>query len=117
MPAAEELVPLGAVLALVEGTVVVQGAPGGRAVGEGTLLCLADRRPLGKVEETFGPVLAPFYSLRYAGPKPMPADVQAGAAVYAVKTQADFLMPEKLKNKARREGLFFICVAFPRLLS
>ena len=62
------------------------------------MLCLADRTPLGHVEDVFGQVKAPFYALRYyAGD--VPANVAPGVAVFSVDQYADMLVPDKLKAK------------------
>lgn len=55
------------------------------ALREGSVLCLEDRRPLGRIEEILGPVLCPIYALRYAGDGgEMPAAVVSGARVWSV---------------------------------
>ena len=46
-------------------TIVIQAAgEGDAALDEGSLLCLPDRRALGRVEEVFGPVKLPLYVVR-----------------------------------------------------
>ena len=79
----EEIRLIGKVMSRVGDVVVVQSAPGGakpkRSVGGGdddgeeeedepldedSVLCLRDRRGLGAIEEVFGPVSSPLYSLR-----------------------------------------------------
>ena len=76
----EEIRLIGKVMSRVGDVVVVQSAPGGakpkRSVGdddgeeedepldEDSVLCLRDRRGLGAIEEVFGPVSSPLYSLR-----------------------------------------------------
>lgn len=48
-------------------TIVIQAAgEGDAALDEGSLLCLPDRRALGRVEEVFGPVKLPLYVVRVA---------------------------------------------------
>ena len=59
---------------------------------EGTVLCLEDRTPLGRVTELFGPVQAPLYALRYSGSAAsVPGAVVAGAHVCAVEKYASAL--------------------------
>ena len=68
--ASEEIRSIGRVMSVVGRTVVVGSAARGRtAEGEETLdeesvLCLGDRTGLGVIEEVFGPVSSPLYSLR-----------------------------------------------------
>ena len=52
---------------------------------EGSVLCLEDRQPLGRIEEILGPVVSPIYALRYAGTGgPMPASLGPGTCVCSV---------------------------------
>ena len=77
----------------------MQAPENGRAVTEGSVLCLASREPIGKVEEVFGPVMQPLYSLRYAcGPTP-PAELAVGAAVCALERLTQYVLPEELYAK------------------
>jgi hypothetical protein len=46
-----------------------------------SVLVLAGRQLLGRVEEVFGPVTHPLYALRYGGPQPMPPEVAKDAQV------------------------------------
>lgn len=62
------LIPAGSVLSVIEGTIVVRAVAGSRALNEGSALVLQDGTPIGVVEDIFGPVQAPLYALRYAGP-------------------------------------------------
>lgn len=65
---------------------------------EGTVLCLGDRRALGRVEEIFGPVSAPLYALRYTGSAgPPPESAAAGALVFTVEKYAAKLEAELLQ--------------------
>lgn len=68
--ASETIRSIGRVMSVVGSTVVVTSAAKGRtAEGEETLdedsvLCLGDRTGLGAIEEVFGPVTSPLYTLR-----------------------------------------------------
>lgn len=68
-----------------------------RAVDEGSVLCLGSRQPLGRVEELFGPVDEPLYSLRYACPTPAPADLVPGCRVFSVERLSTHVLPEAFK--------------------
>lgn len=73
----------------------------GRLFNEGTVLCLGDRTPLGRVEEIFGPVTAPLYALRYTGSAGAPpVSAAAGAPVFSVEKYAAMLEPEVLQTQA-----------------
>lgn len=63
----------------------VQAPEQSPALREGSVLCLEDRKPLGRIEEILGPVMCPIYALRYAGDGgTMPAEVAPGARVCSV---------------------------------
>ena len=67
---------------------------------EGTVLCLEDRTPLGRVTELFGPVHAPLYALRYSGSAAsVPATVAAGSHVCAVEKYASALEAEAVHKQ------------------
>ena len=74
----------------------VQVPINGRALNEGTVLCMEDRTPVGRVEEVFGPVTAPLYALRWAGPGPLPASLTAGAPLCTTAKLAEYVLPEHL---------------------
>lgn len=61
------------------------------------MLCLADRQPLGRVEEVFGPVDEPLYSLRYACGSEPPAELQTGAAVMSLERMSTYILPAEVK--------------------
>ena len=62
--ASDSLQWCGCVTAVVDGALVVQCQPGGRALDIGSAICAEDRSPIGRVEEVFGPVTEPLYSIR-----------------------------------------------------
>lgn len=75
----------------------LQGPKSSRAVDEGSVLCLDERKPLGRVEEVFGPVEEPLYALRYACGGTLPAEVAPGAAVVSVQRLSTYILPEAVK--------------------
>lgn len=94
------LTPAGAVLSVIEDTIVVRAVGGSRALNEGTALVLEDRALLGAVEEIFGPVSAPLYALRYAGGAAEPPQgLVPGAVVFSVDRLALYVLPEALTVK------------------
>jgi len=60
------LVPFAHVDSIIANVAVLRSAKGAATVDEGTYVCLADRRVLGVVFETFGAVTDPCYSVRFA---------------------------------------------------
>lgn len=75
----------------------LQAPKGTRAVDEGSVLCLASRQALGRVEEIFGPVDEPLYSLRYACGSDLPTELQPGAAVLSLERMSSYILPDKVK--------------------
>ena len=65
---------------------------------EGSILCLPNRTPLGRVEEVFGPVTEPLYSLRFAGGTEVPMEVRQGAAVCSVERFNTYVLPEAVQQ-------------------
>ena len=62
-----KLVLLGSIISVVQTVIVVQASnPNGECLQEGSLLCLQDRKVIGPIFETFGPLESPFYSVRLA---------------------------------------------------
>ncbi|KAI3431398.1 hypothetical protein D9Q98_004451 [Chlorella vulgaris] len=94
----------GMVQSMLEGMIVVKAHTGSRALSEGCVLVLEDRTPIGCIEEIFGPVVSPFYALRYGGAQPMPAALQQGATVCSVDRLADFVLPEELRVRGQDVG-------------
>ena len=85
---------------------LVQEAKNGRALSEGTVLCSQERTPIGRIEDTFGPVMSPLYALRWAGQGDMPATVAVGSAVFTTQKLAEYLLAEQLYTNVR---LFLEC--------
>lgn len=73
-----------------------QEAENGRALSEQTVLCSQDRIPIGRIEDTFGPVMCPLYTLRWAGEGDMPPSLVVGAPVFTTQKLAEYLLPEQL---------------------
>lgn len=80
-----ELLQVGNVSARIDEQLVVKGLENGKAVIEGTILCLGDRTPLGRVWEIFGPVRHPHYVVRTT------VDMPPGEIVFAPQPEASFV--------------------------
>ncbi|XP_062507176.1 H/ACA ribonucleoprotein complex non-core subunit NAF1-like [Corticium candelabrum] len=61
----DELDKIGSVHSIVDTLVVVQSRPMLPALDTDSVLWKSDRRPLGSIFETFGPVQSPYYSIRF----------------------------------------------------
>jgi len=86
----------GVVSAVVGHTVVVAGLEGRGPYADGSVFCLEDRTVLGRVEDVFGPVASPFYSLRCAE---VPAAATPGRPVLCVLQHSAVLDPQSLHTK------------------
>jgi len=58
--------------------VIVQATEGCPAIDQDSVLWSAERRAIGRVFETFGPVMSPFYSIRFNDAADI-AEAQVGA--------------------------------------
>ncbi|KAL0048917.1 hypothetical protein WJX82_002315 [Trebouxia sp. C0006] len=92
----EPLLAAGTISSILEGTIVVQEAENGRALCEGTVLCSEDRIAIGRIEDTFGPVMCPLYTLRWAGRGDMPSSLALDAPVFTTQKLAEYLLAEQL---------------------
>lgn len=93
-----QLYPAGSLSSVVEGCLVVQGALGAAPLDIGSALCTADRVPLGRVEDIFGPVNAPLYVLRFSGDGEQPASLQPGVEVFAVPSMMQLVEQAALEG-------------------
>ena len=78
---------------------MLQAPENGRAVSEGTPLCLGTGQPVGRVEDVFGPVMEPLYSLRYACGPQMPSEIAVGTAMCSIQRLTDYILPQELYAK------------------
>ena len=68
VPETEEIVACGRLLNKMGTTFVVVGevnSGAGKALDEGTVICLENRSVVGRIEEVFGPVVSPHYIVRF----------------------------------------------------
>ena len=91
---------IGNVASVVDNVVVVQGKKNAIALDIGSVLWWYNRIPLGRVDDVFGPVFAPLYSVRFI-------DVEEAAKykekvshkIYYSRAFALFVLPAQLKDK------------------
>jgi hypothetical protein len=60
------------------------------------VLCSEDRIAIGRIEDTFGPVMCPLYTLRWAGQGDMPSSLTVDAPVFTTHKLAEYLLAEQL---------------------
>lgn len=91
----------------------------GRAVSEGTPLCLGSRAPMGRVEDVFGPVMEPLYSLRYACGSQMPPEIAVGTELFCIQRLTEYILPQELYVKGWVKALRAIvscCISQARVV-
>ncbi|XP_062334605.1 H/ACA ribonucleoprotein complex non-core subunit NAF1 [Osmerus eperlanus] len=65
LPEGSELQPMGTVSSIIQQLVIIQSLKDTPPLREDSVLFNSDRQAMGKVFEVFGPVLSPFYVLRF----------------------------------------------------
>ncbi|CAI8615995.1 unnamed protein product [Vicia faba] len=74
--------PVGVVMSTLGAKVVVEGVDKHEPLNEGSILWLTEsRKPLGLVDEIFGPVKNPYYVVRYNSENDIPAGIQGGTTL------------------------------------
>lgn len=68
------------------------------------MLCSEDRIPVGRIEDVFGPVMSPLYTLRWAGQGELPPTVAVGAPLFTTQKLAEYLLPEQLYTQVPSSG-------------
>lgn len=105
LPDTVHLTLLGTVSSVVQNVIVIQSSLSGHdsVLDAGTIVCSQDRRVLGEIFETFGPVQSPCYSIRFSSADdPLLSECAKGAAVfYAPDDQslASIMQTSALKEK------------------
>ncbi|XP_058729558.1 H/ACA ribonucleoprotein complex non-core subunit NAF1-like [Vicia villosa] len=89
--------PVGVVMSTLGPKVVVEGVEKHEPLNEGSILWLTEsRKPLGLVDEIFGPVKNPYYVVRYNSENDIPAGIQGGTTlVSCVPEFADRVLNHK----------------------
>ncbi|XP_067993276.1 H/ACA ribonucleoprotein complex non-core subunit NAF1 [Melanerpes formicivorus] len=103
LPDNVELKPFGTVSSIIEQLVIIESLSGLPPVNEDSIIFKRDRQAAGKIFEIFGPVLHPFYVLRFNSSEHIKAkgiNVQDG--MYFAPSVEDFtqyIFAEKLKQE------------------
>ncbi|WJX40823.1 hypothetical protein P8452_28258 [Trifolium repens] len=92
-----KMVPIGVVMSTLGAQVIVEGVEKHEPLNEGSILWLTEsRKPLGLVDEIFGPVKNPYYIVRYNSESEVPAGIQGGTTlVSCVPEFADRVLNNK----------------------
>lgn len=102
--------PQGYLSSIVDRTLVISAdihAAGSNAItvlDEQSLLCTAEREPLGRIDEVFGPVSSPRYTVRREASQAFPENVTPGIKVFYVEPEVKFVVANTLHKKVRTEG-------------
>jgi len=92
--------PAGVILKVLGDKVIVEADPQFDVLDEGSLICTEDRTSLGVVDEVFGPVASPLYTIRYNSNEDMPTDLlKLGTAVFFAESHSKVLVASKLDCK------------------
>ncbi|PNX71825.1 H/ACA ribonucleoprotein complex non-core subunit NAF1 [Trifolium pratense] len=92
-----KMLPVGVVMSTLGAQVIVEGVEKHEPLNEGSILWLTEsRKPLGLVDEIFGPVKNPYYIVRYNSESEVPAGIQGGTTlVSCVPEYADRVLNNK----------------------
>ncbi|KAJ3203800.1 hypothetical protein HDU82_006300, partial [Entophlyctis luteolus] len=97
IPPSATLREIGTVFALVENMLVVESLPSSTiALDADTIVCTHDRKVIGKIFETFGPVIQPMYSIRYSSDV-IDVSVGTGDIVFFVEEMAKYVFAAQLR--------------------
>ncbi|XP_027347112.1 H/ACA ribonucleoprotein complex non-core subunit NAF1-like [Abrus precatorius] len=87
---------VGIVTSIIGAQVIVEGVEKHDPLNEGSILWLTEsRKPLGLVDEIFGPVKNPFYVVRYNSESEVPAGIHGGTLISFVPEFADHVLSNK----------------------
>ncbi|KNC46433.1 H/ACA ribonucleoprotein complex non-core subunit NAF1 [Thecamonas trahens ATCC 50062] len=88
----EPLELVGTISSQLDAVVVIKGLELSRPLEEGSILCTQDRKVIGAVAETLGPVQSPFYTVRFGDEAQVAAaGLALRAPVFTPKSRAQFV--------------------------
>ncbi|KAB2610507.1 hypothetical protein D8674_018539 [Pyrus ussuriensis x Pyrus communis] len=91
-----QMQPVGVVLSVLGTQVIVEGVEKHNPLNEGSILWVTESRsPLGLIDEIFGPVIQPYYVVRYNSESEIPSGIQTGILVSFVPEFADHVLNNK----------------------
>ncbi|KAJ3100997.1 hypothetical protein HK100_004625, partial [Physocladia obscura] len=101
IPPNANLIAIGQIFALVQDNLVIESTPNPhQTLDEDTIVCTRDRKVIGKIFETFGPVVQPLYSVRYVPDEDGPEvdRIKAGDTVFFVEEMAKYVFAAQLRS-------------------
>ncbi|KAL1362969.1 hypothetical protein HN51_011175 [Arachis hypogaea] len=88
--------PVGVVMSKLGAKVIVEGVEKHDPLSEGSILWITEsRKPLGLIDEIFGPVKNPYYVVRYNSENEVPTEVQGGTSISFVPEFANYVLNNK----------------------
>ncbi|MED6182660.1 hypothetical protein PIB30_030739 [Stylosanthes scabra] len=85
--------PVGGVMSKLGAKVIVEGIEKHDPLSEGSILWITEsRKPLGLIDEIFGPVKTPYYIVRYNSENEVPSEVQGGTLISFVPEFANYVL-------------------------
>ncbi|KAK7312776.1 hypothetical protein VNO77_36903 [Canavalia gladiata] len=88
--------PVGVVTSVIGAQVIVEAVEKHDPLNEGSILWLTEtRKPLGFIDEIFGPVKNPYYVVRYNSESEVPAGIHGGTLISFVPEYADRVLNNK----------------------
>ncbi|MED6125422.1 hypothetical protein PIB30_068382 [Stylosanthes scabra] len=88
--------PVGVVMSKLGAKVIVEGIEKHDPLSEGSILWVTEsRKPLGLIDEIFGPVKNPYYVVRYNSENEVPSEVQGGTLISFVLEFANYVLNNK----------------------
>ncbi|KAJ3106416.1 hypothetical protein HDU97_006401 [Phlyctochytrium planicorne] len=100
IPSDAPLKEVGTISGHVESQVIIQSTIDGESqvLDADTIILLQDRTIVGKIYETFGPVICPFYSVRFNTPEEIDEKFKIGTKVYFIPFLAKFVLTAHLRS-------------------
>ncbi|XP_061349539.1 H/ACA ribonucleoprotein complex non-core subunit NAF1-like [Gastrolobium bilobum] len=91
-----QMLPVGVVMSVLGAQVIVEGVEKHEPLNEGSILWLTEsRKPLGLIDEIFGPVKNPYYVVRYNSENEVPAGIHGGTLISFVPEFANHVLNNK----------------------
>ncbi|OIW08389.1 hypothetical protein TanjilG_03065 [Lupinus angustifolius] len=92
--------PVGVIMSILSAQVIVEGVEKHEPLNEGSILWVTEsQKPLGLIDDIFGPVKKPYYIVRYNSENEVPEGIGAGTLISFVPEFADYVLNNKDVNK------------------
>eukprot|EP01025_Chloroclados_australasicus_P031381 TRINITY_DN3173_c0_g1_i4.p1 TRINITY_DN3173_c0_g1~~TRINITY_DN3173_c0_g1_i4.p1 ORF type:complete len:533 (-),score=48.83 TRINITY_DN3173_c0_g1_i4:350-1948(-) len=98
----DKMKAMGAIHAIIEATVVVQGQANCPAFEEGSVVCTSERCVIGSVSELFGPVSKPLYAVKRACTEEIFKQLVVGQRVFTVNRLSNYVILQDLEKETRQ---------------